>query len=288
MCASLIIVLGISYGVKAKPVLTAQISQATSCVWSLTTIGYAWRYLFRKRPPLKVVPKGSSLLRSGWTQNIKTTKKLLTAHRGLKWFFISLLFTPEQGSGSLLTVLVTFMTVHLNMIAIEVGAVTLILLLSSTFGSLLSRVLCRKINPLKSFQCAILFMGAVIIITAASLVDPTKKVYMYVLVIPAGISFGWVYPSQRVILCTITPSGQEAEIMGIYTLFAQVLSWVPPLVFGAINEVGYGLNWALVSFASFFVLSFACTLFIGSYEEALNLVKEEEDVTASSEENQGC
>mmetsp|Transcript_4091 Transcript_4091/g.7270 ORF Transcript_4091/g.7270 Transcript_4091/m.7270 type:complete len:153 (+) Transcript_4091:115-573(+) len=53
--------------------------------------------------------------------------------------------------------------------------------------------------------------------------------------------------------------GQNAELMGIYTFFRQVLSWLPPLVFTILNEEGVQQRYGMATLIVYFVLSFlAC------------------------------
>jgi MFS-type transporter involved in bile tolerance (Atg22 family) len=84
-----------------------------------------------------------------------------------------------------------------------------------------------------------------------------------------GLSTGWVYPTEKVLYCTIIPKGQEAELMGVYICACQILSWLPPLVFTIMNESGISMRIGLLTLNAYFLISFVILFFVGDYQAAL-------------------
>jgi len=76
--------------------------------------GYAWLFLFRKRPPLSQVPEGQSLFTSGFVQVKTTSVRIWRDYRALRWFMVSLLWSPEAGAGVVLSIAVSFLTVDVK------------------------------------------------------------------------------------------------------------------------------------------------------------------------------
>ena len=73
----------------------------------------------------------------------------------------------------------------------------------------------------------------------------------------------------RLLAATIIPEGQDAELMGFY-LFADIsLSWLPPIIFTALNEAGLSERVGLASICVFFFLSLIGYWKMGSYEDCV-------------------
>jgi MFS-type transporter involved in bile tolerance (Atg22 family) len=92
-----------------------------------------------------------------------------------------------------------------------------------------------------------------------------------------------MYPSQRVLFCTLIPKKQEFEIMGLFVTYGLILSWLPPLIFTAMNERGIDMRWGLSIIAFFSALAFVCTLPIGKYALAVAQVNRQRQEMDSNE-----
>lgn len=102
---------------------------------------------------------------------------------------------------------------------------------------------------------------------------PADKIKMYCFSATAGISFGWMFPSQKTLIVAIIPKGQEFEIMGLISFFGQIVGWMPVLVFTALNEAGVSMRWGLGSISFFLLASCLISLGCGSYENAVKSVE---------------
>ena len=256
-------------------VQSARLAAGLSCALGFVLMGYSWTFLFRKRPKLRDVPPGSNLLTTGFKQLAVTSRVVFRDYSALKWFMIALLFSPEAGSGVVLAIAVTFLTFYVEMNVQEIAIVSIIMLFSNIPGALMSKKMCKVINPLNSFRMAELFFAATNACIAIFVTGTTQrdKNLVYLVASLIGMSFGWMFPSQKTLSVALIPKGQEFEIMGLISFFGQIIGWVPVFIFTALNEAGVSMRWG-VSLISFFLFtSFLCTLGCGSYEDAIKSVE---------------
>jgi MFS-type transporter involved in bile tolerance (Atg22 family) len=108
---TLILIAGIAHGTDKSiesTVRTAREGAAIAFSFGVVFIGYSWTFLFRPRPALSRVPPGSTLLTAGFKQVQSTMTVVWQKYRHLRWFMISLLFSPEAGAGVVLSIAVTY------------------------------------------------------------------------------------------------------------------------------------------------------------------------------------
>lgn len=258
---------------------TARLAAGLSCAIGVIFFGYAWIFLFRKRPRLRVLAPGANLYTTGFKQLLDTTRFVFKNYKALKWFMIALLFSPEAGAGVVLAIAVTFLTFFVKMDVKEIAVVSLLMLFSNIPGAYISRKMCRWINPLNSFRLAELMFATVNALIAGTVTGATDKdkslVYFYAALV--GVAFGWMFPSQRTLAVALIPKGQETEIMGLISFFGQIVGWLPVFVFTVMNENGVSMRWGLASLSFFLVVSFFFTLFCGKFEDAVALVEHTSD-----------
>jgi len=239
---------------------TARLAQAVSFAISVSFFGYSWAFLFRSRSASHTVPPKQLLLTAGFRKLYNTATTCVIKNPAIKWFLVTLAFT-ESAVSSFSTVAITFMTDQLQFSSSQNGIAILILLIGSIPGALLSTVVSERFNPVKSLQVALFFWMVNTFVAAVVVKGPDQTVHLYFFAIIWGLCIGWTYPMERTIYCTIIPKGQEAELMGVYIFATQIISWLPPLVFTAINEAGISMRVSIASLCVFFGLSF-CILFL--------------------------
>lgn len=235
-------------------------------------VGYAWIFLFRSRPPLSKVPEGSSVMTAGFKRVGTTFYKVWTDYRHLRWFLVSLLFSPEAGAGVVLSIAVTFLTVFMKMPSVDIAVASLILMAGNVVGSLFSKPMCRWVNPLNSYRLGLFSLGAAIGLSALVFTGPERKNSVFGFAALWGVFMGWVYPSQRVLFCTLIPKGQETEFMGLFVFVGSILGWLPALLFTIMNESGVSIRWGLPLVSFFCLISVFFTLFMGRYDDARDRV----------------
>jgi UMF1 family MFS transporter len=92
-----------------------------------------------------------------------------------------------------------------------------------------------------------------------------------------GINTGWFDPSERGFYVIIIPKNQDAEFMGIYISACQIIGWLPPLVFTAMNQAGIPSSIGLATLSLYILLGLLALSFgVPSYEESMNQAREQE------------
>ena len=271
------IVIGLSFGLNLTNIQTSQTAAGLGTGFGVIFFGYAWTFLFRKRPALREIPPGGNIFTTGFKQLAVTTKVVFKNHKALKWFMIALLFSPEAGAGTILAIAVTFLTIFVRMDVKEIAIVSLVMLFCNIPGAMLSKIMCKKVNPLNSFRMAEILFGIVNGLIALTVTGPERKKIVYFYSGLAGLAFGWMFPSQRTLAVALIPKGQETEIMGLISFFGQVVGWLPAFVFTTMNENNISMRWGLGSISFFLFTSCAFTFLCGDYNEACALVANSSD-----------
>lgn len=258
---------------------TARVALVLAVVIAAPLFFYAWTSLFCKREALSEVPEESNLLCTGFLQVGRTCRRIWTRYSALRWFMISLLWSPEAGAGTVFSIALTFLTVYLEMSAQQIAYISLAILASQLPGSLLAKLVCLRFNPLYSYRAGLIFLVVVLAAASITLTGPERRNLAYIFAALWGMALGLMYPSQRVLLCTLIPKKQEAELMGLFVFCGHILGWLPPLIFTAMNQRGVDMRWGLSINAYFSAFAFICTLPMGKYEAAVAQVTDEEQGT---------
>jgi len=255
---------------------TAREATGIAGAFAFIFMGYAWTFLFRKRHALQHVDGGSSVVTTGFNSVSKTTKKIWKRYRCLKFLMCALLFSPESGAGVILSVAVTFMTSFLDLTPQQIGFTSLCMLVCNIPGSMISKYVCSRLNPLQSYRIGLFCFSLVTAMTPVILSGPDRKNGIFGFACFWGICFGWVYPSQRVLFCTLIPKGQEFEYMGMFAFYGQILGWLIPTIFTILNENDVSMRWSVSTTSYFLFTSWCLTLCMGSYEDGLKQVGNED------------
>ena len=231
---------------KADELFANSVAHMVSGSFGLIVLVYAWRYLFVHTPPRHgdELDMGSySLCRNSWMGLFDTIRRISQDYTALKWLLFTLLWSPSLGSGSYFSIFSTLHKSLMQMTSAQIGIVNLVTLLSTVVGAKLASYLAQRINPLKSFQLCLLCLIINTACTAWFVTGP-DQLYLYMMFqCILGMSFGWLMPTERVLFCTLSPLGQEAELMGLVISVHTAAAWVPPFLFSAMNEAGYSLLW---------------------------------------------
>jgi MFS-type transporter involved in bile tolerance (Atg22 family) len=105
-------------------------------------------------------------------------------------------------------------------------------------------------------------------IYAILLVGPNQQLETYILSLFFGIGGGWKWTVDRLLVSLIIPRGQDAELMGFFLFSGQILSWIPPLVYTAINEAGISQRIGVASLDIYFLLSMFSYFLMRGYQQA--------------------
>eukprot|EP00536_Pseudo-nitzschia_multiseries_P016375 jgi/Psemu1/299247/fgenesh1_pm.1096_\ len=246
----------------------AMLSQSVVFLICTSFFGYAWGMLFRPRPASQQVPANESLVSAGFSKIYKTTQTILLHHSAIKWFLVSAAFT-QAATTTFSTIAITYMTEMLGFSPRENGIAILILLLFGVPGTRIAAYLTRSLNPIRSLQINLVFWIFSIFFASLFLYEPGQQGMAYGFAMLWGISIGWVYPTEKTLYVTIIPRGQEAELMGTYICCCQILSWLPPLIFSVMNELGFSMRIGLSTLSFYFLTSLCILFYVGDYDQAV-------------------
>jgi MFS transporter, UMF1 family len=261
---------------KGKKVRSSTVSQSVVFVVCIFFFGYAWTRLFKPRPASQQVPEHRTLISAGFWKIYKTAQTILLHHSAIKWFLVSAAFT-QAATTTFSTIAITYMTEQLGFTSRENGIAILILLLFGVPGTRIAAWLNSLVNPIRSLQINLIFWICSVSAAAMFLHRPDQQIMAYIFAMFWGLAIGWVYPTEKTLYVTIIPRGQEAELMGTYICACQFLSWLPPLIFSVMNEMGFSMRIGLISLTIYFTVSFFILFLVGDYSEAVAHAKQIDD-----------
>jgi 4-amino-4-deoxy-L-arabinose transferase-like glycosyltransferase len=105
-------------------------------------------------------------------------------------------------------------------------------------------------------------------IFAAVATGPNQYLRTYLLAFIWGIGVGWMWTVNKLTASSVIPEGQDTELMGVFLFAGQCLSWLPPLVYTAINEAGVSQRVGVASLDVYLIISLFGYCFMGKYTTA--------------------
>ncbi|KAG7353681.1 vacuole effluxer Atg22 like protein [Nitzschia inconspicua] len=254
-------------GKSSDDVLTSQVAMIVAFVANATILPVVWGCLFQKRQPLHSLPEGRSLWTQGFRQLWETSKHISKNYRSLKWFYISIAFS-DAGIQTLATVAITYLTDQLQFTATENGLAILLMLCGSVPGAWISNFATRRFDPIRSSMMALALLITATALVAIFVTGPGQYLRTYIMAFFWGTGVGWKWTCDRLTASSVIPEGQDTELMGVFLFAGQCLSWLPPLVFTAINEAGVSQRVGVASLNVWLVMSLMGYCIMGNYTTA--------------------
>jgi len=279
-------VLILAFSMHTDDVGTARISQVITSLTSSVFFGFAWRYLFRDRPVLSCLPEGSTLVGTGF-QRIRASSIMIHQEMPALKMLMCAIMSSESATAALITIATTYMSHFLEMNANEIGVVFLAVLTMGAPGSKLGEYIALRYNPLISAKACVIFFIVSTTLASFLLTGPKDKKLTAVFGTAWGLALGWLHPMHSTLFITITPTGQETELMSMYLFCGQVLSWLPPLLFTILNEAGVSMSVGLASLNLFFLVGLICLHFMGDYQAAREQARTRGDLVPTDESVSG-
>lgn len=259
-------------GIQDDDVATARLGMAVAFVITMLSYIYAWR-TFDVRPAARELPEGASIWTEGFKQIYCTGKRIRLEFKSLKWFYIAVAF-GDAGVQSLASIATTYLIDVLLFSSFENGISLLVLLICSIPGGFLSGwFIARYENAKWSSMIATSIMIANTFLASAILTGPGQQLRAYGVSGLWGLGTGWKWSSDKLMSSTLIPGGQDAELMGLFLFAGQCLTWLPPLIYTALNEAGLNQRINIATLTTYFflsVLGYAC---MGTYKEAVEIAK---------------
>lgn len=247
--------------------VTSQVGMSTAFAINIVLLPLAWGRLFTKRGRKRQLPENQRLWSAGFVQLYNTGRHIATNYRALKWFYLGIAMS-DSGIQALTAIAVTYMADKLQFTARENGIAIVVILVGCIPGAILSNIVTKKLDPVKSSILALILLIVATAMFAIFLVGPGQYIETYLISFFWGMGTGWKWTMDRLLAATIIPKGQDAELMGFFLFSGQCLSWIPPLVYTGLNEAGVSQRVGVASLDLFFALSVLCYLCMGGYTRA--------------------
>lgn len=294
----IIIVIGLSlaFGVGGEEGPTARIASIVGVPVIASCFLVTWGFLLKERPALNVLEEGQSILTSGFKQIYRTSGKLYRTNVALLWFYAAVALGDVK---SFTGIALTFLSSQQQFNSMDLGIAAITMLVSTIPGAALSSFLCRRFNPIRSSIMALVCFVIVTSCASVFLTGPNQNLPTYVFVAGWGIVGAWKLTSTLLLVAAIVPEGQDAELMGFYIFADASLSWLPPLIFTGLNELGVSERVGLSIINIFFLLAIVAYCKIGSYDDSVKKanrlsvptsdpmvsIEEDEDISLSKTNN---
>mmetsp|Transcript_18090 Transcript_18090/g.51439 ORF Transcript_18090/g.51439 Transcript_18090/m.51439 type:complete len:552 (+) Transcript_18090:235-1890(+) len=280
-----VVIVGVQLvGLGDDDVATARIGTAVALVVNAVLLYAAWGVLFQPRPALHTLEEGRSIWTAGFVELWSTINRIAKNQRALRWFYIGVAFS-DASIQALATIAITYMTDTLQFSGQENGIAILCMLLGSVPGGMLSNKVTVLTDPFRSSMASLLVLIVATILFAVFLSGPGQQTETYFLALIWGIGTGWKWTCDRFIASSIIPPGRDAEMMSFFLFSGQVFSWVPPLIFTAMNEAGISQQISLGGLAVYFCFSLGAYIVAGDYETARKEVDRDSAFGSSSTPN---
>lgn len=253
---------------------TSTFAHSVSGSLGIVLMGYAWFFLFKNQQASINHPKkeNNQIGIIGDTTWIEKLSRIRRNFPALHWLIITLLFSPNTGSGSYFSVFSTVQVTLLKMNSAQIATCSLVGLLSTFVGTRLSSYVCKKFDPLISFRCSIMVFLLAILGTVLFVSGPQQIPLYYVFAAIEGVSLGWIVPTEKVLLCSLTFL-DESETLGLILCIHTLAAWLPPFLFTAINQLGLGIRLSLSSAVFLLTAAILSSFAIGSYDDAAKQVR---------------
>jgi len=264
-------------GISEDDIATARLSMGMAFVFCSVTLWIAWWKLMKSRPAAHCLPSNtSSVWTAGFQQIYRTSIWIAKHYRSLRWFYVGVMFT-DAAQNALATIVITYLVDQLDFSTAESGVAILLLLLGSVPGAVIARCYTSKSdNPVQSViaSSVLMIFNTTMFVAFVDGPNNKSKILVYVLALGFGCGMGWKWTSDRLLSSTLIPPGQDAELMGVYLFAGQIITWLPPLVFTGLNELGVSQRIGIATLNVFSVAGVLSYALIGNYADAIKEAQE--------------
>lgn len=125
---------------------------------------------------------------------------------------------------------------QIEMSSTEIIIFIMVSLGCNPFGVIVHRTLSRMIGHKRSYLACILYTTILTAMMIGTIYNPKQAGVSYLYAALFGISFGWYYPCSNGFFVSLVPEEKVTELWGFNAFCSVILSWVPPIIFAALNE----------------------------------------------------
>jgi len=187
--------------------------------------------------------------------------------------------TTSAAVSAFTTVSIVYFNEVMKFTSTQVGICFLLILISTIPGGLFANWLGNKTNPITSLKLQLVVFIVANFSAFGILSNEDKVAETYFAGVVWGFLIGWFYPTQNVIYSRIIPAGQESQFAGFFLYCGQIMTWLPPLVFTAMNENGIKLQYGGMHLNVYLALGLFFLCLMQPWEECLEDSKENKMVT---------
>ena len=269
-----VLVVATILGIRDNEIDVARIAALLS--FTILSILYcmSWSKLMGKRPALNSTLQSDRrrsclLLFAGFQQTYRTSIKIYNEYSALGWFYVGIAFGDVK---TIASVSITFLTDFLQFTPTQNGLATIIMIVGTIPGALLSSYCSHHYNPIYSSMISMTLMIIFLSVAALILTGPSQiTIYAYIIVFGWGIAGGMKHTSSRMLAPCISPKGQETELMGFYLFADHSLSFLPPLVYTWLNEANISPRIGMASLSIYFCIALVSCIKMGNYKDAVKI-----------------
>ena len=157
----------------------------------------------------------------------------------------------------------------------QLGIIFLVILLSTLPGSYFGAWVSKKTNPKTSIQIQLVTIICFNFLAFSTMKGPDPKYLPYIYGGIWGALNGWFYPTETAIFSMVQPKGQESELTGIFMYSAQILAWLPTLVFTILNENDVHMMWGGMSVNIFLFIALVLFHLMAPWDVCVDVTKKE-------------
>lgn len=262
--------LSFGLGISTDSVRTARLSQAMNVGFIIVLFALGWKCM-PSRPASRDLPQGQKcLILYGLRQNFRTAISIHREYKkGLQWYLLATVFA-QSSVGALTTVAVVYLSSEVGLNATDISLFFFVVLIGTVPGAKFATVVAKRTNPNTSWQMSMICLFVTLVIGAFTLGDAPNKYLSLIWGFFVGAMLGWFYPTENLFFSCVLPKGQEAEIAGFRVYCSMILSWLPPMVFSILVEIGVDAKWGMTLMGSFILVAASLLRFgAGSWAEIL-------------------
>lgn len=264
--------IGIALGLDDDDEATARLGQVVNVVISGLLYYSAW-YFFTSVPARRRLNKGESLATTGFVQVFKTAKGIKNHYSSTLGYFLLAVMLSDAGHGAFTLIAVTYLKEVCNIGGLYLGIIFLLILLSTIPGSYFGAWVSNKTNPKTSIQIQLISIISFNFVAFLTMTNPEPVFLPYLYGSIWGMLLGWFYPTETAIFSMVQPKGQESELTGIFMYSAQILSWMPTLIFTIMNESDIHMKWGGMFINVYFLIALVLFQLMAPWDKCLDISK---------------
>lgn len=257
-------VVAITTALDLEPLSTMRVGIAISIAVAIPLLVGAW-ILLGPRAPKHGLGGSQSLWLAGARQ-LALFGALAREHPGV----VKMLAVASLNGAAMAAFVVALLTVATSLLAASSTAVAIVAAINLLAGAVGAGVYRGAVTALGHRGTLVLAQCLWLCVIAAFAVfidGPEDMAVVYGLSVASGVALGVAGPSVSGFLTALMPAGREAELWG-YGIFATIaLTWLPPLVFTAINEVANDPRLGLASLGVYFFLALVVGATVGDQSQ---------------------